>query len=76
MEWQLIETAPKDGTEILMFGPGVLFKNGRSSIYAKARHIGWWTELEISEDSFWATRDPEVSCRPTHWMPLPPPPNP
>lgn len=62
--WQAIDSAPKDGTEILLYGPGVLFMDGRTSMYAKARHIGWW------HNDFWVTRDPAVTCRATSWMPL------
>lgn len=71
--WRPIETAPKDGTEILAYGSGVLLRDGRTSIYAPAQHVMWWQAGE--DHSFWATRDPEViGGRPTHWRPLPAPP--
>lgn len=60
MEWQPIETAPRDGTPIL-----VAVEGGR--FYADKAE---WTA------SGWAypchNHGPEIS--PTHWMPLPPPP--
>ena len=66
MKWQPIETAPKDGEEVLMFARGTLgleyFSVGQ---YAKADPAfgtvdGW----------FWT-----FAIRPTHWMPLPEPPS-
>ena len=76
-EWQLIETAPKDGTMILL---------------ASGRHVfpGWWDE---SYTSFpWIIVDMAHRCVceggsiaalanaadegfPTHWQPLPTPPD-
>ena len=59
-EWQPIETAPKDGTDILFFGSrnGVWF--GRYNPAPK----GWCLGLPTDGES------------PTHWMPLPDPPRP
>lgn len=65
-EWMPISTAPKDGTRILCFAPDL----GGINYYGVAR---------------WAERDPDFpntvagwfwpfAIRPTHWMPLPPPP--
>ena len=58
-EWQPIETAPKDGTEIL----------------------GWWKRSKTMEVIVWCdiehnwldVQDVPTSA-PTHWMPLPTPP--
>lgn len=68
--WRPIATAPKDGTEILLYGHGALRNGG---LYAKARHVGWSQETR-GGGVYWATRDPEVICEATHWMPLPEPP--
>ena len=59
-EWQPIETAPKDGGEVLLWqeGWGVI--------------RGWYS----GDDKTWygpGAHDSEP-CRPTHWMPLPRPP--
>ncbi len=65
MEWQSIETAPRDGTEILAFG----LRNGEP-VFAvtwwrksgpKRMYIGWG---EFNKQ-YWPA---------THWMPLPEPP--
>jgi len=62
--WQPIETAPKDGTEIIVWWPEIghpyitkwtRFING--NLYRDGWHCGIW-EVE----------------RPTHWMPSPKPP--
>ena len=56
--WQPIETAPKDGTEVLLG-------------HANSIWLDYWT-MANELDGFWAMcdqwEDPEV---PTHWMPLP-----
>jgi hypothetical protein len=73
--WQPIETAPKDGTEILTVGtdsknviatkwlsPGPFHRGQNGSYYAPD---GW----------YWAGWDAAVGpVNPTHWMHLPDPP--
>lgn len=79
MTWQPIETAPKDGRWILVVCGWEDF-NGRPS-QDWARIVKWVGG--IKETNFpWAVMDCEgVEGRgsigknvPTHWMPLPPPP--
>jgi hypothetical protein len=84
MTWQLIETAPKDGTHVLLYIP---------NIESAQVHIGWFVEEEtkcygkvVHKTSEWRWKDgfmsglfSEVSGlfsegAPTHWMPLPEPP--
>ena len=61
MEWQPIEIAPKDGTQILTWGNQKGFENWyQTSFWTKAYggiFVGW-----------------PIKEQPTHWMPLPPPP--
>lgn len=73
MEWQPIETAPKDESRILLIRIGFQVC------------IGYW----LTKYSKWATTDPEdypdvetweaeelgSRYHPTHWMPLPEPPS-
>lgn len=65
MEWQPVETAPKDGTKILVWnGHGVhtaAWAACRSEVCAEMR----WVSTEVGFLSF-------EGC--THWMPLPAPP--
>lgn len=73
-EWQPIETAPKDGTEILIFTTrgiahvgwskycGAYLESGESS--------GGWDVCWNNSDGW---NDPEFPDA-THWMPLPAPP--
>jgi len=68
MEWQPIETAPKDGTEIWAY-------NGEQ---VRMHWITW--EHEGESGGMWQYADEILSdvapdCwQPTHWMPLPEPP--
>jgi hypothetical protein len=70
MAWQPIETAPKNGTTVL-----VLFHNwndpskGRgvgSAVFHKGAWRGCFHSADIDDGKFWP---------PTHWMPLPAPPS-
>lgn len=57
--WQPIETAPKDGAEILIGWPDDV-------------QIGWW---ERSRGYFgWHEASSPRTMQPTHWRPLPAPP--
>ena len=63
--WQPIETAPRDGTRIL-----VHTYTGKTSIAWFCEETGLWPEDEVySEDG-----EPCNVGWPTHWMPLPPAP--
>lgn len=66
-EWQDISTAPKDGTRVI---------------------VGVWVHDAFDDETFWADwiesysefkphwgEDDTNGDEPTHWMPLPPPPN-
>lgn len=74
MEWQPIETAPKDGTAILVFPP---------SSSAMQASIAKWDEDKYANKPipYWRRMDAlgkktfSRSLPPTHWMPLPPPPS-
>ena len=73
MEWLPIETAPKDGTSILVWPP---------TWTGKAASIAKWDEDRYSKNPrpYWLRDDAfnrvTISREkpPTHWMPLPPPP--
>ena len=65
MEWQPIETAPKDGTEILAFAT---FE--RRDFIAVAQ----WADADPEFPNTVAGWFWDYAIRPTHWMPLPEPP--
>jgi hypothetical protein len=79
MEWQPIETAPKDGTVVLLFCPASWDTNGV--------RVAFWYPGEVNPpdgapdgDAGWY--DDETGSHPmtlhyeepTHWMPIPDPP--
>ena len=72
MEWQPIETAPKDGTEILLTD-GAFTHCGRW--YDKNNPKYPWKFLDFTyrwKDELNGWQDNKYG--PTHWMPLPEPP--
>lgn len=58
MNWNPIETAPKDGS-VLVYCPD---NNWKIYVANRDSYGGW-----MQSNSGW-------DCNPTHWMPLPPPP--
>lgn len=64
--WQPIETAPKDGTVVLVCG-----KNARGSYYVTDAkwYCGAWCLFDCAEDSHTYPSDYH-----THWQPIPEPP--
>jgi len=61
--WMPIETAPKDGTWLLVFG----------FWYPHGEYSGIALGAYLPAEEMW-TFDGDLMCRPTHWMPLPEPP--
>ena len=59
MEWQPIETAPKDESEVLLWDDGV--------------ELGRWYENPHPWNSgnWWIQGGQVTATNPTHWMPLP-----
>lgn len=65
--WQLIETAPKDGTHVLIYIPRtgqVLIACFLPRAKPSKGFTRWWTP----------ERDLPLVLAPSHWMPLPEPP--
>lgn len=63
-EWQTIETAPKDGTPIRVYGPCPTHGKYEGPAVWKGRK---WQKLHRA--GFF-----NMEAYPTHWMPLPKPP--
>jgi hypothetical protein len=63
MEWETIETAPKDGREIILFANGDVF-------------TGEWKKgsIHFGMHGYWQATRGGIDFQPTHWMPLPKPP--
>jgi len=77
MNWQPIETAPRDGTPILGYCPQRGQRETRMGIY-KPGTVGYnlWKKGGWPLESGWEYKEPSEirNWRPTHWMPLFPPP--
>ena len=74
MSWQPIETAPKDGTSVLVYPP--THGNKTASIatwetdkYARKPRPYWRRDDDFGQHSISREKPP------THWMPLPPAPD-
>lgn len=74
-EWQPIETAPKDGTEIIGLGYPPNATNNHFCYGPDVRKIKAW---RIGTSIGWSARNDfgsfTVGFDPNHWMPLPAPP--
>ena len=86
--WQPIETAPRDGTELLLYAPACVYEG--APVEARITYGNWLApsdtpqikyqdgfapDLEWDEfDAHWVSWDGGFTPEhsPTHWMPLPP----
>ena len=74
-EWQPIETAPKDGTDIIGYIPSDNMWGGVMGLKWHEPQTKKWDGREIIIDGYWCKSVSTQSvCNPTHWMPLPTPP--
>jgi hypothetical protein len=72
--WQPIDTAPKDGTEVLV---GWYFKRGYYEHQVwQDRGWGWDVAIASWEGERWSDWQRTIDPTPTHWMPLPAAPTP
>lgn len=80
--WQPIETAPKDGTEILCVFCNDYGYQAKPTIYGPwtvAFRRGQWTAswddtAVIESETYAGTEYKTADVDPTHWMPIPAPP--
>lgn len=78
MDWQPIETAPRDGTPVLLAGgedDTARYMTDDEARRMRAPTRGWWTKgdgwvITLAEAGYVAV----IRNDPTHWMPLPEPP--
>ena len=70
MEWQPIETAPKDGTEIVLW-----CENCKSLILRASWRDDKWKEwrLNLFDNMAWCLLEPYE--KPSHWLQIIPPAN-
>lgn len=69
-EWQPIETAPKDGTDVIL-----LFETGSATVghYYVTERLSFGKSVSKSEGWVWTGKGfmGSIDVIPTHWMPLP-----
>ena len=70
MKWQPIETAPEDGTEVLVYVWVSLDQKHDMAVAAWRKGMWDMFPADVKGKKRWR----EFGC-PTHWMPLPEPPN-
>jgi hypothetical protein len=72
MKWQPIETAPKDGTEILVYK-----RYRKYQEWVGKDEYDFYIHISFYDGGDWyiSAYDPPWGNQPTHWMPLPEPPN-
>ena len=77
MEWKDIESAPRDGTRILLFNDAEVYVGRWFDLWAtwgvnvKSTDGNWQSFANIGEEK-WGDR--VLNAGPSHFMPLPPPP--
>lgn len=69
MDWQPIETAPRDGTYLCLYAPT------RKEPFQCGCWIWETDDNDDPSDGTWWLGDGREDDQPTHWMPLPPPPH-
>jgi hypothetical protein len=75
MTWQPIKTAPKTSPETMIAIPFLAYCPNEETIDGKIR-IVWWEPFRNKGQGCWCDdRDITGIPAPTHWMPLPEPPN-
>ena len=73
--WRDISTAPKDGTRILIYQPPLKVGQPTHTTLPASIYVAEWTHT--IDGSVWLEPEGEryQAFTPTHWMPLPEPPN-
>jgi hypothetical protein len=72
--WQLIETAPKDGTAVdLWLGDDEFPMRAENCAFRSMTESEYWAADKPLKGRYWFDCH-GYRCKPTHWMPLPKPP--
>ena len=74
MNWQPIETAPRDGTSILLFCGGQPEDNMAVGFWSTSIWVTYGNQNIKGAWVIYECRSDTIEVHPTHWMPLPPPP--
>jgi uncharacterized protein DUF551 len=78
MKWEPIETAPRDGHEVLLCrnvdASGQAIQGDAIGIHMQV--AAWWEDEDEDDGGEWIVycsliTEPRLHFEPTHWMPLP-----
>lgn len=81
-EWKPIDTAPKDGTAVMLCwardsdGKPIDWREEPETTGVFVQVASWWPEADGWIVYCSLPQEPRLHFEPTHWMPLPPPPIP
>lgn len=80
-QWKTIDSAPKDGTEVIAihctyYGDGLspMIDGPFTASFCSGKWISSWDGQEVVEYIDWGGTEYKSIMDPTHWMPLPQPP--
>ncbi len=76
-EWMPIETAPRDGTRVIVFSPYGVHSRAGYQGDCRCQHVceSYWHQPGNPQvEGFWTSPMGQARFRPTHWQPLPAPP--
>lgn len=71
MEWQPIETAPKDGQRVILYRPLAHNTNDYEIDIKRSVSTNQGCWFDTVPEGMTAENYTDGYCRPTHWMPLP-----
>ena len=70
MDWQPISTAPKDGTNVVVYA-----RRDSKGVIRRTRRACYINVAHYEKGYGWLTSPGDYTVIPTHWLPLPPPPS-
>lgn len=73
-KWQPIETAPRNAVACLIFCPDATEPQIILAAYRRYQNSDDPTDFHEGWYDFWDEDAPELDVEPTHWVPLPKPP--
>ena len=70
MDWQPIETIPRDGREVIVYRPLAHLTNDPNITIARTETENRWCWPETVPEGMTPTNPTNLACHCTHWMPI------